>query len=113
MTNLERPVLQVELNDGSTHVVTILNPSLVAWDRTRATRKWPNVEDAPLLWMTFITWHHLHATGVVSCTFEEYETGVCEAVGDPRRDGAPVGEEVPVEVVDPTHLAAVPASATS
>lgn len=128
MTNLERPVLQVDLSDGTSHTVTILNASLVAWDRTRATQKWPTLEHAPTLWMTFITWHHLKAAGVVSCTYEEYERDVCLAVGDPapekpdedaddQADGlerVAVGEEsVAVETVDPTRPALELASRSS
>src|SRR5690606_15084037 len=54
---LKKMHLKIELADGTEHQVTIANPALVAWDPTRATRKWPDSESAPMFWMTFLAWH--------------------------------------------------------
>lgn len=95
---MKRIEVTVELNDGSTHDLAIANPSLVAWDRTRATRKWPKVDDAPILWMTFIAWHHMKAHGLVDCDYTEFEETLCvnvdggdDADEDPTRPAPAAG----------------------
>jgi len=72
--------LHVELNDGTEHDITIGNPSLVAYDRTRTKRQWPDAESAPMVWMTFLAWHQLTAQKIVSCKLEEFESQVCVGV---------------------------------
>ena len=77
---MERLELDVELKDGTEHVIRITNPSMVAFDRARATRDWPSSEDAPILWMTFLAWHHMKAAGLISCDLKQFETTECVAV---------------------------------
>lgn len=115
--SLERVEVDVELDDGTEHHLTIGNPSLVAWDRIRAANKWPTVAEAPSLWMTYIAWHHMkHALKVIDCTYDVFESEKCVAIQAPEDTAPPVehnekGEAVPV--VDPTPLAAVPGSPSS
>jgi len=77
---MQRQELLVELNDGSEHHVIIGNPSLVAFDRTRAARKWPTTKEAPVFWATFVAWHQMKAQGLVSCDFQKFETEVCQGI---------------------------------
>jgi hypothetical protein len=106
--SLNRVNLDVELDDGSEHHLTILNASMVAWDRTRALRKWPSVEDGTFLWMTFLAWHHMKAIGLVECDFAEFEKTKCVAVSSTQDEAAETdgedGEEAELgeDVVDPT-----------
>ena len=103
----------VELNDGSLHHIVVLNPSLVAWDRTRNLRGWPDVGDAKFLWMTFLAWHHMKAAGLVDCEFDAFEKEICAGIGDTESEEETAdGEPAEPELVDPTppNLAAVSAS---
>lgn len=93
--------LHVELLDGSQHDITIDNPSLVAWDRERGRNNWPTATDAPYLWMTFIAWHHLKATGVHDFKWADFSEKQCLEVGDPAG-----GEE---DAADPTQPEPEPA----
>lgn len=43
--------------------VQTLNPDLIAWDMTRARHKWPEVKDAPFMWLTFLGWHACRREG--------------------------------------------------
>lgn len=79
---MKRLEITVELNDGTSHDLVIANPSLVAWDRTRAKWNWPKADDATLLWMTFVAWHHMKAHGLVKCEYTEFEEKVCLDVSD-------------------------------
>lgn len=79
---MKRIEITVELDDTTKHELVIGNPSLVAWDRTRATRKWPTTEEAPILWMTFIAWHHMKARGLIKCEYPEFEEKRCLSVSD-------------------------------
>lgn len=102
---MERIKIDVELNDGSQHSLVIGNPSLVAWDRTRATRNWPKLQDANTLWMTFIAWHHMKAAGLITCELTEFETKVCVAIADTPEDESEASEQDPTPPVpDPDSL---------
>ena len=81
---MKKVKLDVELDDGTTHHLTIGNPTMVAWDRTRTKREWPKTSEAPSLWMTFLAWHHMTAAGLIDCTFTDFETTRCVGVGDPE-----------------------------
>lgn len=105
---LHRTKLTVELKDGTVHDLQIGNPSLVAWDRARSTMNWPKIDEAPFLWMTWISWHHMKATGLIPADtkYEKFEAELCAAVGD-TVDEAAEGEEP--DAVDPTATTPEPA----
>lgn len=77
---MERQKLIVLLDDDTEHEITVANPSLVAFDRTRALRDWPTMTDAPMVWATFVSWHQLKAQKVVTCTHSEFEERVCQGI---------------------------------
>ena len=54
------------------------NQDLVLWDRTRLKHKWPKFEDAPFLWLTFISWAAARRSGLVplDTTYERWEGDV-------------------------------------
>jgi len=54
------------------------NGDLVLWDRTRAKHKWPSFEDAPFLWLTFISWAAARRGGIIGLdvTYETWESDV-------------------------------------
>lgn len=77
---MNRIEIRVELDDGTIHDLEVANPSLVAWDRHRARHKWPTTEEAPILWMTFIAWHHMKARGLIACDYADFEEKRCLSV---------------------------------
>lgn len=56
-------VLRGSLDAPEVIEVQTLNPDLIAWDMTRARHKWPDVREAPFLWLTFISWHACRREG--------------------------------------------------
>lgn len=56
------------------------NPDLVLWDRTRIKHRWPKFDDAPFLWMTFLSWAAARRTGIIppDLTYEQWEADVME-----------------------------------
>jgi hypothetical protein len=73
------------------------NADLVLWDRTRAKHKWPTFQEAPFLWLTFLSWAAARRTGAIESGFTyekwEAETLDVEALTDEA------------ESVDPTQVA--------
>ncbi len=55
------------------------NADLVLWDRTRYRHKWPGIQEAPILWMTFIAWAAARRTGAVPSD-HKYETWEAEVL---------------------------------
>lgn len=80
----------VHLADGRELHVNVRNPSLAAWDITRADKGWPKADDAPSLWMTYICWDALcrqgdypRADGKTS-TFPHFRDVDCAMIDDPE-----------------------------
>ena len=59
-------------------VVTIHNRTRIAWDDTRAKRKWPAFNEAPFKFQTFLVWRQLVTDGNYSKSFDEFEQECCE-----------------------------------
>lgn len=76
------------------------NADLVLWDRTRAKHKWPTFQDAPFLWLTFLSWAAARRTGQIPTdyTYEKWEAETVDvsALTDDEDAG------------NPTQLGAVP-----
>jgi hypothetical protein len=51
------------------------NADLVLWDRTRAKHKWPKFDEAPFLWLTFLSWAAARRTGAIpsDLAYEKWE----------------------------------------
>jgi hypothetical protein len=56
------------------------NADLVLWDKTRYRHKWPNVQEAPFLWLTFIAWSAARRIGAITpeTKYETWESDVLE-----------------------------------
>lgn len=106
--SLPKTKLTVELSDGTTHDLVIGNPSMVAWDRARSQMNWPKIDEAPFLWMTWISWHHMKAAGLIPAEtkYDTFEQDLCVAVGDT------VTEDAEADAVDPTATSHGPAYAS-
>lgn len=97
-TKLNTPLVKVvrESEPDKTLEVQTTNVDLVLWDRTRIKHKWPKFEDAPFLWMTFISWAGARRSGLIGLdvTYEQWERDVLQAdasddVDDDDETGAP------------------------
>lgn len=114
---IERIKLDVELNDGSEHHISVGNPSLVNWDRARVSYGWPSIAEAPFLWMTYIAWHHMKSVGIIprDTKYEVFENELCVAIADPdeqaRAEAKQAGGEFEGDAVDPTVPTPAPESA--
>ena len=56
------------------------NADLIRWDRTRAKHKWPTIEEAPFLWLTFLGWSAARRSKVIGpdVTYEAWEADVLQ-----------------------------------
>lgn len=77
--------------------VQTTNADLVLWDRTRLKHRWPKFEDAPFLWLTFISWAGARRSGLIplETTYEAWEGDVLSADAgsdDGDETGAPFPE---------------------
>lgn len=95
-------VLRGSLDAPEVIEIQTLNPDLIAWDMTRAKHRWPEVKDAPFLWLTFISWHACRREGVIpsDLTYEQWQASTLAVNG--------INDEGEAEAVDPTHGAAAP-----
>jgi hypothetical protein len=101
---LTSPRLRVVLGDDSVVEVQCSNADLVRFDMTRAKHKWPGAQDAPFLWLTFISWAALRRTRVVadSVTWEAFSESTLDIENlTDDGDGSP-------DAVDPTQSGAEP-----
>ena len=56
------------------------NRDLVLWDRTRVKHRWPKFDEAPFVWLTFISWAAARRTGAIDTgyTYERWEGEVMQ-----------------------------------
>lgn len=80
------------------------NRDMVRWDRARAAKKWPTVQDAPILWMTFCAWAAIRRLGhdVHTGDYDSFE-GRCVEVLSVDENGEPTTARGTDEEVDPTR----------
>lgn len=75
--------------------VQTANPDLVLWDMTRPKHRWPKFDEAPFLWLTFISWAAARRTGAIppEYTFERWQSDVLDVsnVGDDDDPGDELG----------------------
>jgi len=90
----------VHLANGQSVTVRIANPDLVRWDLTAHKHKWPDMEAAPMLWVTFVAWAAMTRQGLTKAKWDDFQATECMGV-----------EMAAEEAVDPTPPGAVPASA--
>lgn len=74
--------------------VQTTNADLVLWDRTRIKHKWPKFDEAPFLWLTFLSWAAARRTGAISSdhTYERWEAETLDVSSrddDDEADGFP------------------------
>lgn len=90
----------VHMADGKQLEVLVANPDMVRWDMTAHKHKWPSMEEAPVLWSTFVTWRAAVRAGTYAGKWEDWS----------ERDCLSVDMEVATEDEDPTQPGAGPDS---
>lgn len=82
---LSTPRIRV-LRDGVPELeLQTTNQDMVAWDMTRSRQRpaWPQADQAPFLWLTFLSWHAAKRTGAIepgSTTWEVWRDEVLEVI---------------------------------
>lgn len=68
-------VLRGSLDAPEVLELQTLNPDLVAFDRTRVKHKWPTPQEAPFVFLTFVSWHAARREGLIpnDLTYEAWE----------------------------------------
>lgn len=97
---LSSPLVTVIRDGQEPLTIQTNNVDLVRWDRTRVKHKWPRMDEAPFLWLTFISWAAARRTGAISdtVTYEVWEETVLDVSGetDSDDDGPDLGRPFPV-----------------
>lgn len=69
------------------------NADLVLWDLTRPKQRpvWPAFNEAPFLWLTFLSWAAARRTGAIETgmTFEQWRTDVLDVADIKDEDDGP------------------------
>lgn len=71
---LTSPNISVLMRDGTSWTVQTENEDLVSWDMVRAPRKWPKLDDAPFLWLTFLAWNAGKRDGLHELPWDQFKT---------------------------------------
>jgi len=99
-TKLTAPRVRVLLEGhDEPMIVQTRNPDFVLWDRTRAKHGWPKLDEAPFLWLTFLSWAACRRTGKIptELTYEKFEASTLDVgTDDDDEDGDDeIGEPFP------------------
>lgn len=92
----EATVTLLQNGEEKDYPIVIRNPDMVRWDTTRQTHKWPSMEDAPIMWATFVSWAACRRLGLTVATWEAFRDEECLYVDMPQ-------EAAEDQEVDPTR----------
>jgi hypothetical protein len=67
------PRLRVTMDTGEKWDIQTANPDLCLWERTRAAKKWPAMQDSPFTWMTFLAWSASTREKRTDVPYEKFE----------------------------------------
>ena len=71
-------LIEVFLDGQEPFTVRVVNPDRIAFERVRASRKWPAPAEAQSLAMTFVTWNAAKRAGSTTLTYEQWEQALME-----------------------------------
>lgn len=104
MAKLTTPRIRVIIDDGTgpdqgtEHIVRVLNVDMVAFDRDRGRYGWPDGQHGPMLWSTYLGWKALTRTGVLpQMSLADFEAKALQVE---------MMNEEPDDAVDPTQTVA-------
>lgn len=104
---LDTPRVMVTMTDGRALDVQTENPDMVFFDLERARKKWPGLQDAPFLWLSFLAYSKLKRSGELGTPVPPFDAWFLETVSvvNLDADGNPATES---ESADPTQPVAAP-----
>lgn len=79
--------------------VQTTNYDMVNWDRTRVKHRWPKMDEAPFVWLTFVSWSAARRTGAIpdTLTYETWENTVLDISPETEDDDPELGSPFPEE----------------
>ena len=98
---LDTPHLRVVMADGTEFEVNTESPDMVYFDLERAKRKWPVIQEAPFLWLSYLAYSKLKRTGEpVPPTFDAWlpktsRIDNLDADGQPSDEAETAGPTMP------------------
>lgn len=98
VVRLSSPLVRVRLTaDDEPIEIQTGNPDLIRWDETRAKHKWPKYDEAPFLWLTFISWSAARRQNLIGTdvTWEQWKTTTAEVQAVPDDDDDETGSPTP------------------
>lgn len=100
---LDTPHVLVTMADGREFDVKTENPDMVFFDLERARRKWPSLQEAPFLWLSYLAYSKLKRTGQLGATAPHFDTWILEtsAVSNLDADGQQSAELESVSPIPP------------
>lgn len=108
MARLTAPAVRVLIEQDGTadfleYDVQTDNRDAVAWDMTRGKKSWPQMQDAPMLWATFVAWSALRRSSVITLNVDDF-LSKCVQAQIITPDGEAVDASTADQVaVDPTQ----------
>jgi hypothetical protein len=96
---LTSPRVTILREGGEPITVQTNNRDLILWDRTRLRHKWPRMDEAPNLWLTFISWAAARRTGAIPAElrYEAWEAEVIDVTPQTDDDDSDEGRPFPEE----------------
>ena len=89
------PLMEAIADDGTEYQVQTINIDATNFERMRVKRGWPDQQQAPMLAMTYMTWHALKREGRIELSFDQFEQSFpgirplgAESVDPTQRDPA-------------------------
>lgn len=70
------PLLRVVMADGAEWEVQPIGPDQILWERTAVKHKWPDFQQTPVTWQTFLAWASSRREGLIPAglTWEAFST---------------------------------------
>lgn len=108
MARMVAPKILVVLDDDKEYTLQTDNRDLVRFDLVRGRKQWPTMQDAPMLWLSFLGWSALSREGVLPGSDVEKELDRLISVEVLDEDGNVVDLDSPeiddVVTVNPTKM---------
>lgn len=94
MATLKTPQVRLTIEQDGTDDLLVVdvqtdNRDAIQWDVSRGKRSWPMLNEAPMLWLSFVGWHALRRTGAPELRGMDLDTflGVLVQVEAIKHDG--------------------------
>lgn len=95
-SKLSSPNVRVTREGFDPLEIQTANPDLVLWDMTRTKHRWPKFDEAPFLWLTFISWAAARRTGAIPTdySFDRWRDDVLDVADVGSDEGDELGDPI-------------------